>query len=398
MSVRKRKWTDKHGHEHEKWMIHVEHTWPDGRRQTIRKVSPVQTKRGAEQYEREVRLQLISGQWGDDEDKPNTPTLEAFADEFIAHQATLNKPAVVDDKRTLLRVHLLPVFGKLRLDQIDTRAIDAYKTAKQREGKAASTINQHLRCLSRVLHVARKWKLVESVPEIGRLKARRGAFDFLTFDECERFLAAAREHVPQWHPYMVVGVRTGLRVGEMLALRWREDVDLERGRLRVQQSRNRKHGISSTKNDKTRELPLTWDAREALHEQRASAQGDLVFPIEGVVAKDSMVNHWIAKICKHAGLRTIHNHVLRHTFASHAVMRGIPIRQVQEWMGHASVLETMRYSHLAEGHGDELIQRMAPPSPAPGTGSARPARRAAKSQHMSSTRSDPPPEKQPQPG
>ena len=55
MSVRKRRWRDKHGHQRTSWMIHIEHTWPDGRRQTIRKVSPMQTTRGAEAYEREVR-------------------------------------------------------------------------------------------------------------------------------------------------------------------------------------------------------------------------------------------------------------------------------------------------------------------------------------------------------
>ena len=55
MSVRKRRWRDKQGRQHEKYMVHIQHTWPDGRKQTIRKVSPVQTKRGAERYERELR-------------------------------------------------------------------------------------------------------------------------------------------------------------------------------------------------------------------------------------------------------------------------------------------------------------------------------------------------------
>jgi Arm DNA-binding domain len=64
MSARKRKWRDKHGRVQEKWMIHIEYTNPDGSRQTIRKVSPVQTKRGAEQYEREVRQALLDGVFG----------------------------------------------------------------------------------------------------------------------------------------------------------------------------------------------------------------------------------------------------------------------------------------------------------------------------------------------
>jgi site-specific recombinase XerD len=59
----------------------------------------------------------------------------------------------------------------------------------------------------------------------------------------------------------------------------------------------------------------------------------------------------------------IHNHVLRHSFASHAVMRGILIRQVQEWLGHATITQTMRYLHLAKSVGDEMIRRLAPPAP-----------------------------------
>jgi integrase len=56
----------------------------------------------------------------------------------------------------------------------------------------------------------------------------------------------------------------------------------------------------------------------------------------------------------------MHPHVLRHTFASHAIMRGVPLELVQEWMGHATINMIMRYAHLAEGIGHELINRLAP--------------------------------------
>ena len=51
MSVRRRSWRDSQGREHKRWMIHVEYTAPDGSKKTIRKVSPVQSKRGAEAFE-----------------------------------------------------------------------------------------------------------------------------------------------------------------------------------------------------------------------------------------------------------------------------------------------------------------------------------------------------------
>ena len=102
----------------------------------------------------------------------------------------------------ILRVHLLPVFGKRRLDQIDERAIDAYKVEKleqvTRRGKPynPNTVNKHLKLLARILRVARKWKLISDVPEVGLLKARKTDFDFLTFEEAEAFIAAAKQHAP----------------------------------------------------------------------------------------------------------------------------------------------------------------------------------------------------------
>ena len=57
--------------------------------------------------------------------------------------------------------------------------------------------------------------------------------------------------------------------------------------------------------------------------------------------------HPIWRACKRAGLRPISWHVLRHTFASHLVMRGVPLKAVQELMGHATIEMTMRYAHLS---------------------------------------------------
>ncbi len=385
MTVRKRQWRDKQGCAREKWMIHIEHTWPDGRRQTIRKISPAQTKRGAEQYEREIRSMLVSGRWKDGKPQQQTPTLKAFSKEFLAHQGSMNKPSSVASKESMLRCHLLPALGKYPLDQIDERKIDTYAVQKLATGLAPQTVNLHFTLIKRVLRVARKWGLIANVPEINMLKARKPGFDFLTFEESEQFLSAAAEHLPEWHPYMLVAVRTGLRVGEMVALRWREDIDLDRGRLRVQQSYGGQFGFTSPKNDKARELPLTRDAREALQLQRRRVSGELVFSrAEGAVLLRQTVGRALAKVCKEAGLRRIHNHALRHTFASHAVMRGIPMRQVQEWLGHSSIVVTMRYAHLAEGSGDELIQRLCT---TPDEDRPQPA----EPQHMDSTEDQPRP-------
>jgi integrase len=127
-------------------------------------------------------------------------------------------------------------------------------------------------------------------------------------------------------------MRTGLRLGELIALRWREDVDLGRGRLRVQRSYHQKNGFMSTKHDKMREVPLTWDAIAALKVQRERTDGELVFTpaerTEGEALNGCTVGNALEKISEAAGMRRIRCHG--------------PIRQVQEWLGHGSIVVTVR--------------------------------------------------------
>ena len=113
---------------------------------------------------------------------------------------------------------------------------------------------------------------------------------------------------------------------------------------------------------------------------RELVSGEFVFPgPEGKPLVARYSNDALEEICEQLGVRRLHNHVLRHTFASHAVMCSVPMRQVQEWLGHGSMDVTMRYAHLSEGIGDELIRRLAPPQPTSGSGTHDDA---AQLQHM----------------
>ena len=66
--------------------------------------------------------------------------------------------------------------------------------------------------------------------------------------------------------------------------------------------------------------------------------------------------------CRRAGLREIRWHDLRHSFASQLAAAGVPLRQVQEWLGHSTINMTMRYAHLAPGSGASLILALEPPA------------------------------------
>ena len=68
------------------------------------------------------------------------------------------------------------------------------------------------------------------------------------------------------------------------------------------------------------------------------------------------------RACRRAGLRRVGWHILRHTFASHLVMRGVPLKAVQELLGHTTIQMTMRYSHLAPEIGRQAVAVLEQPA------------------------------------
>ncbi|HKA42690.1 MAG TPA: site-specific integrase [Burkholderiales bacterium] len=105
--------------------------------------------------------------------------------------------------------------------------------------------------------------------------------------------------------------------------------------------------ITEPKSGKGRDVPLSNDALTALKQQQ-HLRGPLVFCADdGRMFKKNEKKWPLWRACKKAGLRMIGWHALRHTFASHLVMRGVPLKAVQELMGHATIEMTMRYSHLS---------------------------------------------------
>jgi integrase len=164
----------------------------------------------------------------------------------------------VAPKRAVLKWHLVPMMGKMRLDEIAPRDLELFKAQKLREGKSPKTINNCLPVLRRLLVLAVEWGKLTHVPPVKWLKAPDPEFDFLTFEETERMVAAAET---EWRPMIVAALKTGLRLGELLALRW-DDVDLVAGRLVVRRLVAR--GQFGTPNSgKSREIPLSLECCES---------------------------------------------------------------------------------------------------------------------------------------
>lgn len=357
---------------------------PDGRKVRIfgtpKAEGLPETRAGAEEAERRaITRVLATGELK----KPvienkEVPTVREFHEVFLETSRLQNKPSSVESKEMIFRVHILPRLGDLRIDQVTYAVIEDFKVALSKtpinnvektygikkaraKGKPADdkparllspkTINNVLTVLRRMLVVARKRGHIESVPDFEWLKSDKPDFDFLDFEEAKRLVAAADG---EWRTMILVALRTGMRIGELLALQW-QDVDLVAGRINV--CRNVVWGhIGTPKSGKSREIPLSNDALIALKSHR-HLRGPLVFCDEGGhMLTEGEVKHPLWRACKRAGLRSITWHVCRHSFASHLVMRGVPVKVVQELMGHSSILMTMRYAHLAPEIARDAVQ------------------------------------------
>ena len=148
---------------------------------------------------------------------------------------------------------------------------------------------------------------------------------------------------------------TGLRMGELLALQWR-DIDFPGDAIRVRHSYNIHGGLGTPKSGKVRSVPLVPDVAQALAGlgQRAEfvADNELVFPNGlGRFMDASALRDRYKAARTRAGLRPLRFHDLRHTFGTLAV-RKAEVPAVQAWMGHADIQTTMRYVHHRD-RGDE---------------------------------------------
>lgn len=321
------------------WVIDIVF-WRNGRRNRIRKTVGNVSKSEALALERQERSRLEVSL------KLNivVPRFDEFAEEFIeTYAVTNNKPSEVESKRTIIEKHLVPFFGEFRLDAIGPQQFEKFKAKQVAAGLAPKTINNQLTVLHRIFTVAKEWGRLATVPSMRWLPTPLPEFDFLTFEEAARLLDAAER---EWRPMILVALRTGLRHGELLALRW-DDVDLVTGRLNVRRAVAR--GIVGTpKSGKGRELPLSPETVAVLKELPSRFAGGLVFPDRrGHMLTRGECRRPLWRACHQAGIRRIGWHVLRHTFASHLAMKGVAIKAIQELLGHSTLEITLRYSHLS---------------------------------------------------
>lgn len=306
----------------------------------------------------------------------DSSTLGGFIENHYQEWALANLKSANNALRTL-KVdfqHLL----NTPLAEIDAKAVEKWTAKSIDRGLMLSTINRRVKTLKSVVSKAFQWDIIDKnsltgikqlkVDELDRARYLTEPEEELlrqTLDARQQRQIKARNHGNQWRderhkplypslqsktytdylkPMVLLALNTGMRQGELFNL-CRKDVDLKTGLVSAR--------WGGTKNSKTRHIPLNVEATTILQawlEENPGEPSDLVFPSPKTGGRFNNIRKSWGKLIDDAQIEDFHFHDLRHSFASHLVMRGVNLYTVKELLGHSSIEVTQRYAHLSPDH------------------------------------------------
>jgi integrase len=275
-------------------------------------------------------------------------TLAELAEEYLAYKEQHGKRSLREDRR-IVTTRLLPALGSDDpVRRLTASAIAQYERRRAADVSAFTVANE-LGVLRHMLRLGKRWGYLDAVPDIDMPKKPEGRTRYLDENEIARLLdACAYSRNPYLAAIVTVALNTGMRKAEILGLEW-ERVDLSTSRITLYR----------TKSGKPRGVPLNgavYDALVALEPDAARRQGRVFARRDG--GAWGQVRTAFATALKRGGIEAFRFHDLRHTAASHMVMRGASLKDVQEVLGHADFKMTLRYAHLSPAHLRSAVERL----------------------------------------
>lgn len=313
-----------------RWKGQIDLGWVDGKRR--RPVVRGATAREVSDQLAELRRRAGIGQLS----PGRAPTVEQAVEAWLEGKAHSLKPKTLDSYRWVAKTYVVPALGAgKRADRVTPADIRAMTKGLMDRGLSKRTAQYAHRVAGMALGDA--VKLGQLGANVASLTAaprpRKVAQGALGAPEARKLLAAAQK-APEGRranrgPLWILALTTGLRQGEILALRWR-DVDLEARRILVAEGKT---------DSSRRYVPLTEVAALALGE--AGAPDALVFPSRAgtPIGARNLVRDWHA-FCEATLGRRVKFHALRHTAATLMLEAGVPLKVISELLGHSSIAVT----------------------------------------------------------
>ncbi|HZE89280.1 MAG TPA: site-specific integrase [Verrucomicrobiae bacterium] len=273
--------------------------------------------------------------------KVDGPSFSAFADRFLEEYGSLRRSNYYAERVKFLKEY----FGALPLQGIRRADLDLFAVERSRkEGVSGSTVRKDLTVLGTMFRMAVRWGVLEASPAVDLEKPSEPHHRtrYLSREEWGHLQEAA----PPWlRPILTVAVATGMRLKEIVGLRW-DGVDREDGLLYVSED---------NKTGQPRAIPIGRAVREVLSSQVRHVRVPFVFadsmgePFTSAPARNR-VSKATKAVMKAAGISGASFHTLRHTAGSWAAQAGMTEIEIAKLLGHATTATTRRYTHLQPAH------------------------------------------------
>lgn len=318
-------------------------------------------------------------------DATEAVTLAEGVRRWLAHNPRLSKHTLKERRIALERFAAeLPLGGRLDPRDVAPEHVRAFTHAPHLKASTQEGYFSKVRACFNWLK-AEGYVRENPCDELQKPKPRKRPPKFLSRYEFAALLAQAHSDAhtgkgPAWMPDLIeLGVATGLRRGELCALRWC-DVDLRNGRLYARSYVRSDGSEHRTKSGHDRPVPIFAAARVVLERLQAErANEDETAPVLLSERRRHLYGNYVRKSFAECRDRArlpgwVTPHALRHTFASWLVSDGTPIFHVSKWLGHSSVTTTQIYAYLAPNEKEwggvfTMVSSPSPevPTPAPAT-------------------------------
>ena len=327
-------------------------------------------KKDAERRLREVLASVEAGLYV----PPSKLTTGQYLQRWVTTYAALNtSPRTVSSYQDELRRHVIPALGTIPLTSLRPHHIEAYYVEALAHGRSdgtgglsARTVQYHAAILSSALERAVKQNELARNPAklVDRPRGRRPEVRTIAAEDVPRFLEAASHS--EYFTLLAVALATGARLGELLALQWR-NLDLDNGTMTIVATLYRTGSTWHLKEPKSvrsrRQVALPRSLVGHLREHKANLQaeraalggvltdGDFAFgQVNGNPRDERSVQRGLERVLRRADLPHVSFHALRHTHASLLLRAGVNPKVVSERLGHGSVSLTLdTYSHVMPG-------------------------------------------------
>jgi len=310
-------------------------------------------KKEARKILKQMELEHIKGRLDIRESKEIL--LYDYIDQYLKYCKT-NKADSTYKREWEVIKHLKTCFGNVSLSKLDNKSIEDFKSIRMNQGLAPSSLNRELTVLSDMLKKAVAWNYIERVPSFSILKPPTRPPKFLSVDQLKRLLECS---TPWLRPILIVLRNTGMRIGEVLGLKF-PDIDLENKVILIRSRKTKNFRIVPINGEL--EETLEWLSRYYVSPSslkvsiRHANQKEFLFCLpDGSRVK--CIKNSFNKACAKAGINAT-PHTIRHTFASHLVMNQVDLVSIKELLGHSSISTTMIYSHVSKDYKDKTVARL----------------------------------------